>query len=69
MESHMKLEKVSIWTAMIGVVILLASAAAYFSSLATGQEIGHLTAVLNSLGLAMISFGAGGILYATTFGN
>jgi hypothetical protein len=65
----MALEKLAVAAAIIGSATIMASVIATIAASLTEQDLTYFTSIMNSLGLGMMSFGAGGILYVVTHGS
>lgn len=65
----MALEKISVVAAIVGTIVVMTSVVATIAANLTHQDLSYFTSVLNSVGLGMMSFGAGGILYVVTHGS
>lgn len=65
----MALEKLAVVATIFGSATIMTSVVATIAASLTQQDLTYFTSILNSVGLGMMSFGAGGILYVVTHGS
>jgi hypothetical protein len=65
----MNIETASVWASLAGVALVMCATVAQVASGLSSQDLSYLTSILNSAGLGLMSFGAGGILYVITHGG
>jgi hypothetical protein len=65
----MDIETVSVWASLAGVGFVMCATVTQVAGGLSSEDLSYLTSVLNSIGLGLMSFGAGGILYVITHGG